>query len=183
MQFFLRSTLGSINLFEKVDPDLCVIMQMMRCYVSVTFVNSEYSCLISCLVTSLLPNRCSFHLPLPFLTAHLLNVGVQASPCLMARYGQRARVRAVNRPKSEDFRENPPLIRRRWAFFSYGRRTQQTTLRVEIMTILEALNREEKFVALTHLYLEFPLSLEAAMDAAAADLLHLENTKPVAEAA
>src|ERR1700722_6946980 len=117
MQFFLRSTLGSINLFEKVDPDLCVIMQMMRCYVSVTFVNSEYSCLISCLVTSLLPNRCSFHLPLPFLTAHLLNVGVQASPCLMARYGQRARVRAVNRPKSEDFRENPPLIRRRWAFF------------------------------------------------------------------
>jgi hypothetical protein len=51
------------------------------------------------------------------------------------------------------------------------------------MTILEALNREEKFVALTHLYLKFPLSLEAAMDAAAADLLHLENTKPVAEAA
>src|ERR1700731_2630858 len=141
MQFFLRSTLGSINLFEKVDPDLYVIMQMMRGYVSVTFVNSEYSCLISCLVTSLLPNRCSFHLPLPFLTAHLLNVGVQASPCLMARYGQRARVRAVNRPKSEDFRENPPLIRSAVGFFFHGRHAQQKALRVEIMTILEALNR------------------------------------------
>lgn len=51
------------------------------------------------------------------------------------------------------------------------------------MTILEALNREEKFVALAHVYLELHLSLEAAMDAAAADLLHLDGSKPVAEAA
>jgi hypothetical protein len=35
----------------------------------------------------------------------------------MAKYDQRARIRAVNRPKSKDFRENPPLIDRRWAFF------------------------------------------------------------------
>jgi hypothetical protein len=47
----------------------------------------------------------------------------------------------------------------------------------------EALSREEKFVALTHLYLELHLSLQGAMEAAEADLTHLDGFKLVAEAA
>ena len=54
------------------------------------------------------------------------------------------------------------------------------------MTILnekEALSREEKFVALAHIYLELHLSLQGAMSAAAADLTHLDGSELVAEAA
>jgi hypothetical protein len=104
----------------------------------------------------------------------------------MARRGQQVRVRAVNRPKFEDFRENPPLIDRRWAFFCHCRWFQRNELRGKTMIILEEteiLSREQRFVALAHLYLELHLSLEGAMDAAEADLLHLDASGLVAEAA
>jgi uncharacterized membrane protein YbaN (DUF454 family) len=47
----------------------------------------------------------------------------------------------------------------------------------------ETLSREEKFVALAHVYLEFHLSIQRAIDAAEADLLHLDGSELVAEAA
>jgi len=47
----------------------------------------------------------------------------------------------------------------------------------------EILSREQKFVALAHLYLELHLPLQGAMDAAAADLVHLDGSELVAEAA
>jgi len=47
----------------------------------------------------------------------------------------------------------------------------------------EALSREEKYVALAHVYLELHLSLQGAMNAAAADLEHLDASELVAEAA
>ena len=47
----------------------------------------------------------------------------------------------------------------------------------------ETLSREERFVALTHTYLEFHLSLQSAIDAAEADLLQLDGSELVAEAA
>jgi hypothetical protein len=47
----------------------------------------------------------------------------------------------------------------------------------------ETLTREEKFVALTHSYLELHLPLQTAINAAEADLLHLDGSKLVAEAA
>ena len=47
----------------------------------------------------------------------------------------------------------------------------------------ETLSREEKFVALTHVYLELHLPLQIAIDAAEADLLHLDGSELVAEAA
>lgn len=56
----------------------------------------------------------------------------------------------------------------------------------KIMTNLneeETLSREERFVALTHSYLEFHLSLQSAIDAAEADLLQLDGSELVAEAA
>jgi tRNA(Phe) wybutosine-synthesizing methylase Tyw3 len=55
-----------------------------------------------------------------------------------------------------------------------------------IMIILnekETLSREEKFVALAHLYLELHLSLQGATAAAAADLACLDGSQLVAEAA
>jgi len=47
----------------------------------------------------------------------------------------------------------------------------------------ETLSREEKLVALAHTYLEFHLPLQTAIDAAEADLLHLDGSELVAEAA
>jgi hypothetical protein len=47
----------------------------------------------------------------------------------------------------------------------------------------ETLSREEKFVALAHVYLELQLSLQIAIAAAEADLLHLDGAAQVAEAA
>ena len=47
----------------------------------------------------------------------------------------------------------------------------------------ETLSREEKFVALAHVYLELHLPLQTAIDAAEADLLHLDGAALVAEAA
>jgi hypothetical protein len=47
----------------------------------------------------------------------------------------------------------------------------------------EALGREDKLVALTHVYLELHLSLQGAMDAAAADLVNLDRCELVEEAA
>jgi hypothetical protein len=47
----------------------------------------------------------------------------------------------------------------------------------------ETLSREERLVALAHLYLEMHLSLQSAMDAAAADLVYLDGSELVAEAA
>ena len=47
----------------------------------------------------------------------------------------------------------------------------------------EALSREQKYVALCHVYLELQLSGQGAMDAAAADLAHLDGSEEVAEAA
>jgi len=104
----------------------------------------------------------------------------------MARHGRQARVRAVNRPKFEDFRENPLPIDRQWVFFARSRLSQRPDLRGKIMTISdekETLSREEKFVALAHVYLELHLSLQGAMDAAEADLVHLDGSELVAEAA
>jgi hypothetical protein len=46
----------------------------------------------------------------------------------------------------------------------------------------ETLSREEKLVVLAHVYLEMQLSLQGAMDAAAADLVHLDGSELVAEA-
>ena len=47
----------------------------------------------------------------------------------------------------------------------------------------ETLSREQKYVALAHVYLELHLSLQGAMQAAEADLLHLDASGLVAEAA
>lgn len=47
----------------------------------------------------------------------------------------------------------------------------------------ETLSRTEKFVALAHAYLELQLTLQTAIDAAEADLLHLDGSGVVAEAA
>ncbi len=47
----------------------------------------------------------------------------------------------------------------------------------------ETLTREQKFVALVHVYLELHLSLDRAMHAADADLVHLDASRVVAEAA
>jgi hypothetical protein len=47
----------------------------------------------------------------------------------------------------------------------------------------ETLSREQKYVALAHVYLELHLSLQGAMQAAEADLLHLDASRLVAEAA
>ena len=47
----------------------------------------------------------------------------------------------------------------------------------------ETLSREQKFVALSHVYLEMHLSLQGAMAAAEADLVHLDGAGLVAEAA
>jgi hypothetical protein len=47
----------------------------------------------------------------------------------------------------------------------------------------EALSREERMAALAHLYLEMHLSFQGAMEAAAADLAHLDGSELVAEAA
>ena len=54
------------------------------------------------------------------------------------------------------------------------------------MTILnekETLSTEEKLVALAHVYLELHQSLPRALDAATADLVDLDGSKLVAEAA
>jgi hypothetical protein len=54
------------------------------------------------------------------------------------------------------------------------------------MRLLEdeyTLSREEKFVALVHTYLDLHLSLQGAIDAATADLVHLDGAELVAEAA
>ena len=47
----------------------------------------------------------------------------------------------------------------------------------------ETLSREERLAALTHLYLEMHLSFQGALEAAAADLVHLDGSELVAEAA
>ena len=47
----------------------------------------------------------------------------------------------------------------------------------------ETLSRAEKFVALAHVYLELHLPLQTAIAAAEADLLHLDGSELVAEAA
>jgi hypothetical protein len=47
----------------------------------------------------------------------------------------------------------------------------------------ETLSREERLAALADLYLEMHLSLQSAMAAAAADLVHLDGSELVAEAA
>ncbi len=47
----------------------------------------------------------------------------------------------------------------------------------------ETLSREEKFVALAHVYMELQLSLRGATEAAEADLVHLDGAELVAEAA
>jgi hypothetical protein len=47
----------------------------------------------------------------------------------------------------------------------------------------ETLSREERLAALAHLYLEMHLSPQGAMEAAAADLVHLDGSELVAEAA
>jgi hypothetical protein len=100
--------------------------------------------------------------------------------------GQRARVRALNRLNFKDFRENPPLIIGGGLFFACSQLSQRTQLRGKIMTIAsekETLTKEEKSVALTHVYLELHLSLQGAMEAAAADLAQLDGSELVAEAA
>jgi hypothetical protein len=54
-------------------------------------------------------------------------------------------------------------------------------LRSSIMTRIserQSLTREEKFVALVHLYAELRLPFDAALEAAEADLLHEQNKSP-----
>jgi hypothetical protein len=100
--------------------------------------------------------------------------------------GQQVRVRAFNRPKFKDFRKKPAADRSAAGFFVRRRLSPAVRLRGRNMTILnekEALSREEKFVALAHIYLELHLSLQGAMSAAAADLVHLDGSDLVAEAA
>jgi hypothetical protein len=58
---------------------------------------------------------------------------------------------------------------------------QRDHLRSSIMTRTserQSLTREEKFVALVHLYAELRLPFAAALDAAEADLLHEQNKGP-----
>jgi hypothetical protein len=45
----------------------------------------------------------------------------------------------------------------------------------------ETLSREERRAALAHLYLEMQLSLQSAIEAAAADLVDLDGSELVAE--
>jgi hypothetical protein len=52
-----------------------------------------------------------------------------------------------------------------------------------ILEETETLSREQRFVALAHVYLELHMSLEGAMDAAEADMVHLDASGLVAEAA
>lgn len=47
----------------------------------------------------------------------------------------------------------------------------------------EALSREQKLAALAHIYLELRLSFQNALDAALADLVHLDGSRAVTEAA
>jgi hypothetical protein len=71
-------------------------------------------------------------------------------------------------------------------FFACSQLSQRTQLRGKIMTIAsekETLTKEEKSVALAHVYLELHLPLQSAMDAAAADLAQLDGSELVAEAA
>jgi hypothetical protein len=103
----------------------------------------------------------------------------------MTDYGQRARVRAINRHIFSDFRKNPPLIDRRRVFLCPqpvigGQRCGKNMTTLDENTTL---SREEKFVALAHTYLELHLPLQTAIDAAEADLLHLDGSELVAEAA
>src|SRR5207249_9910651 len=98
----------------------------------------------------------------------------------MANYDQRATIRALNRPKSKDFRKKPTADRPAVGFFCYLPVVSATELRGKIMTRTdekEALSREEKFVAMAHLYLELQLSLQGAMEAAEVDLAHLDGRK------
>ncbi|MBV8642069.1 MAG: hypothetical protein JO070_11815 [Verrucomicrobia bacterium] len=81
--------------------------------------------------------------------------------------------------------KNPPLIDRR-RVFSCPQPIESAIRITKIMTTLnedETLSREERFVALAHTYLEFHLSLQSAIDAAEADLLQLDGSELVAEAA
>jgi hypothetical protein len=83
-------------------------------------------------------------------------------------------------------RKNPPLIIGGGFFCCPLPVESATGVPAKIMTTLienEALSREEKFVALAHTYLELHLSLQTAIEAAEADLLHLDGFGLVAEAA
>jgi hypothetical protein len=71
-------------------------------------------------------------------------------------------------------------------FFARNRCSQHGTLRGKKMTKLgekETLSREERLAALAHLYLEMHLSFQGAMEAATADLVHLDGSELVEEAA
>jgi hypothetical protein len=46
----------------------------------------------------------------------------------------------------------------------------------------EPLSREEKLAALAHIYLELRLSFPRALDAAEADLMYLDGSRPATEA-
>ncbi len=48
---------------------------------------------------------------------------------------------------------------------------------------LETLSREQRLAALAHIYLELHLSFESALEAALADLEHLDGAMVVTEAA
>jgi hypothetical protein len=54
---------------------------------------------------------------------------------------------------------------------------------MRILGEIEALSREERLVVLAHIYLELDLTLQGAMDAAEADLLHLDGAELVEQAA
>jgi hypothetical protein len=45
----------------------------------------------------------------------------------------------------------------------------------------ETLSREQKLAALAHIYLELRLSLQSALDAALADVVHLDGPSAVTE--
>jgi hypothetical protein len=52
-----------------------------------------------------------------------------------------------------------------------------------ILNEQETLSHDDRLAALAHIYLELQLSLPGAMKAAAADLVHLDGSQLVAEAA
>jgi hypothetical protein len=47
----------------------------------------------------------------------------------------------------------------------------------------ETLSREQKLAALAHIYLELHLSFRSALDAALADVIHLDGARVVTESA
>ena len=82
---------------------------------------------------------------------------------------------------SLNFRKNPPLITSGGFFVNRTGGSGESEEKMNIPLI--HLTEEERFVALTQIYMELELPLAAAVDAANADLRSLDGGGEVAEAA